>query len=436
MTPATATLFLSALLAAPLAAQGTEAPASRPVLTEEEKRLEGKAKELLDTAEDVQAEVEKLCGQRFEHPVKKGVHGEAELREFIVAKLREEYGDGKLERSQYMLRTMGFIPPDMDLEKAFLEVLLSQIGGFYDPERKQFFMMLRSAAMGEFANRTVIAHELTHALDDQLYGLGDRMKPGLSEDAGFAVGAVAEGSATCLMMRWGVANQGKYDMKEMLESQKEEMERNLVFMQAPPYFHTMLARYMMGMYFLTKGKGPTALVQARNGVRDAVGAAFGEMPRSSEQILHPDKYWDPQRRDLPVVLADEEAFARIVAGRCDLPVADEDTLGELLCSVLGKKHRKKYDENLMAALSALMMQPRYWVHASGRGLGGDRVFIMARTRKAPEALLWVTFWDTAGDAQEFADCYAKQAGKGLGYGQAVGPPGRGVRLREVGGQGR
>ncbi len=391
-------------------------PVSRPAAQDE--GLKEKAERLLKAVDEVSLEVEALAGARFKKKVDSRVHDEKELTEFLKKKIfEEEMSEGRLERTQYLLRRVGLIPEDMDLAKEFIKLLVSQVGGFYDPDRGKFFMMLKSAKMGEMANRTVMAHELTHALDDQLFDLkrftGDK---NMSEDEGFASGSVIEGSATALMLRWTMKNRNKFDQKEMLESQKDEMEKSMEFFTYPEYFQTLVAKYYIGLNFLAKGEGLLSVMQAgKEGLRPNIAHAFKHMPQSSEQILHPYKYWDEEAEDLPVRLVDEKSFEESQG----LKVIGHDTLGELLCGILGKPKRRTKDKKFLAAKVQLMAQPKYWIHKSGRGWGGDRVFIVGPDKKKPEGMVWMIWWDEKKDVAEFLKAYKLAGGKGRDYGVAT-----------------
>lgn len=382
-----------------------------------DQELEAKAKKLLEAAAEVSKEVEILAGAKFAKKVESEVHNEEELAAFLKKKIfEEEMAGGRLERSQYLLREVGLIPKDMDLAKEYIALLVGQVGGFYDPERGTFFMMLKSAKMGEMANRSVMAHELTHALDDQLFDLKRFTEnKDMSEDEGFSTGSVVEGSATALMIRWTLANRNKFDQKEMMESQKAEMEKSMVMFSYPEYFQTLVAKYYIGLNFLTKNEGMRSLMQSgTKGLRPAIAHAFKHMPVSSEQILHPYKYWDEEVVDLPVTLVDEKAFADSLG----LHVIGKDTLGELLCGLLGKPKRAQKDKKFLEVRLALMIQPKYWIHKSGKGWGGDRVFIVGPDKKKPEGMAWLIWWDEKKDVEEFLTAYKKVGGKNRKYGLA------------------
>lgn len=366
---------------------------------------------LIQIADEVKQDVEKLRGWKYKHDVKTDVYTEVQLRAFIEKKLFEEqYGGGKLEATQALLRMIGLIPADCDLKKTTIDVLLNQIGGFYDPDTKSFFMMDRGG-YGPLMTRVLVAHELCHALDDQYTDLGALIKEaGASEDAGFAVGAVVEGSATYLMMRYMLQamKSGKFDSEELARTMKDEMARSDAFLKAPRYFTTLAANYLCGMHFVSNGEtpgpalDPQAVEAAGRNMRKRMLRLFKDMPRSSEQILHPEKYWDTDERDDPVVL-DDKSIERLITPPGTF-VIERNTIGELLCALLTSDNDAPLDM-MMANV------PSYWTNDAAAGWGGDRFFLLAEGADAAAALkemknrrgVWVTMWDTKSDREEFIE---------------------------------
>lgn len=367
------------------------------------------APDLIKMAKEVEAEVETLRGWKFKHPVKTDVRTEAQLREFIETKLLEEqYGGGRLERTEAFLRMVGLIPRDCGLKQTIVDVLLNQVGGFYDHDTKAFYMLKREGVgYGPLLNRSLVAHELTHALDDQYVDLGKLMRPDLDEDQAVAIGSIVEGSATVLMMRYMMQAMmsGEYDAAELAEVQRQEMERSQVFLQSPPYFTTLLANYLCGMQFITRGKPVVPGMEPyERGVGDDMLAVCKDPPTSSEQILHPHKYWDVEQRDEPVVVPDAD-LARLVRFE-GLHVVHKNTVGELLCSLLTSDENRQLDI-MTAGL------PSYWTNEAATGWGGDRFLLLAEGKDAESVGsklaglkgVWVTLWDTSDDRNEFVEEY-------------------------------
>jgi len=119
-----------------------------------------------------------------------------------------------------------------------------------------------------------------------------------------------------------------------------------------------------------------------------VNAAWDRPPRSSEQILHPEKYWDAAKRDDPVRVAIADAGA--VLGK-KWTRAGAGILGELtIGGLVGVDAPEAGD--LGAPASA-------WTNAAATGWGGDRYELWTRGKSA--IALLATVWDTEGDAAEF-----------------------------------
>ena len=380
-----------------------------------------RAAAMLQSAEEVMAQVEKLRGWKFKRPVRKDVQTVEQLRAYIEKQLfEEEYGEGKLDRTQAWLKALGLLPDGENFRHTVMDVLLSQIGGFYDPKQQAFFMMVEAADYGESAARMLIAHELCHALDDQYVDLQALMEPEdgreLTEDESFAIGGVVEGSATALMLAWmsqAIAS-GEFDIMEIMEMSRQQADQTEILLSAPPYFTLIAANYFVGRHFITKGE---PLLPGMPGGALDTGASILEVaknpPRSTEQLLHPDKYWDPDQRDEPVRLANEDAIAAQIAVVAGKDIVQTDTLGEMVCALMGLKVDHTLNANLMA-------QASYWTNRYSRGWGGDRLFLLGERRAdgsenvEDAGVIWITAWDTEGDREEFTDAMTRHRGESPG----------------------
>jgi len=407
------------LVAACCAAQETHSPRSAdPAQTTPDAKTGEKPafnpKDLIANAHEIEKDVEQLRGWKFKHEVKTAVYTETQLRRFIEKRLFEEdYGDGRLEATEALLRMTGMIPADCDLRKTIMDVLLNQIGGFYDPATKGFYMLQRQGVdYGAFVNNMLIAHELTHALDDQYVDLDKLMKSHEpTEDWSLAIGSVVEGSATVLMQRYALLAQtkGTFDAEQIGRVAASEMQRAQILFDSPRYFTTLMANYLCGMFFMTRNQPVIALPGAAETMQRNVRAATSDPPVSTEQILHPDKYWNRAERDDPVLVNDQDV-ERMLAhdGRF---VVHKNTLGELLCAVLTTPDDESFDILLSAA-------PSYWTNDAATGWGGDRFFLLAEGKDAAAAKrdlkglrgVWLTTWDTPTDRDEFVEDYASERG--------------------------
>ncbi len=362
-----------------------------------------RADSLAQMADEVAREVEQLRGWKFKRPVKKEwiplSRAQQDIRRMILASDKPDHR----ARVQAFLRVAGLIPPDCDLLTTSLSVLDQQVAGYYEPATRTLRLVDRPNPLPTFVERMVLSHELTHALDDQYLDLADLLKPGSgTEDSDFVVTAVGEGSATSLMLQDMAAAQraGRFTFADLSQYVAEELERARLLEQLPRYFTAMFGSYIVGAAFLAKGDLTTILAQPDNrAIGEALVGVRRALPRSSEQLLHAEKYWDPARRDEPVVI-DDHAMA-LWLERPGRHVVYRDTLGELLTAILTEPRDAPRDLMRLQSVGA-------WTNTGASGWGGDRFFLLSN-QPGSEALrttrglqgVWVTTWDTPRDRDEF-----------------------------------
>jgi hypothetical protein len=284
-----------------------------------------------------------------------------------------------------------------------LTVLDQQVAGYYEPSTRTLRLVDRPNPVPPFVERMILAHELTHALDDQYIDLADLMKPGSrTEDSEFVATALGEGSATSLMLQHMFAAQqsGRFSIGDLTQYMTEELERARTLEQLPRYFSAIFGSYVVGAAFLAKGELTALLGQPDNrAIGDALLAARRALPGSSEQLLHAEKYWDRARRDDPIVF-DDKAIDRWL-WRNGRHIVHRDTLGELLTAILTAPHDSARDLSALQTVSA-------WTNSGASGWGGDRFYLLAN-RTGSDALaaakglqgVWMTAWDTPKDRDEF-----------------------------------
>ena len=351
--------------------------------------LNAKMKELLKNAE-------KYRGLKCLHGVPSGSLKEDMLRTKMRLAFEEELPPAKMRPLEAALKAFGFIPSSMDLSKYYPELLTSQVGGYYDPRRQYLVIVQREggllgkeakAKLGEaLASRmeeTVLVHELTHALQDQHFNLRKFMLEDPLSDAAAARTALVEGDATLTMYNFfGQMKMEEMPMAEELVTKLIQDPKQLMAMtpdmpgakemeNAPAYFRDgMLFSYMQGFIFCMNVK--------KLGGQALLDYAFSvDPPRSTEQIIHPEK-WHTQRDDpIEITLPD---FAEAAPGWTKIA---EGTLGELGVRILLNESMKDAEQSAAAAC----------------GWGGDRYAVLEKNGAL--MLAWVTDWDTKADAAKF-----------------------------------
>jgi hypothetical protein len=180
-----------------------------------------------------------------------------------------------VRRLEEVLKAMGLLTPDADLAADQVQSSEEGVLGFYDPETKE--LVVRSNEVTPYA-RQVLVHELTHALDDQHFGLARPQMAETVEDH-LAFRALTEGDAVRVQRAY-VASLNDAERTQMSSAEQAIRDRQTVETQTAYYFNAF--PYLDGPSFVT------ALAEA--GGEDAVDAAFADPPRSTAEILIPERY--------------------------------------------------------------------------------------------------------------------------------------------------
>ncbi len=341
-------------------------------------------------------------GLKARRPVPAGSLGTRALKEKVVEAMAKDYPPERLRAFAASLKAFGLIPEAMDLRAYLPELLSSQVAGFYDPDRKYLALVdlpASSASKGgqgqpakpDVDQDMTLVHELTHALQDQSFDLDRFENPDPLSDAGTAGEALVEGDATLTMLDYearthlettpgmaGVLSGMMRDSRKTIAA-SPDLPGTREMLAAPAWFRdTLLFSYLQGAAF--------CLEVRRQGGQKLLDYAFTtDPPRSTEQILHPEKWYG--RRDDPVVVhlpdlaAELPGYAR----------AAEGELGELGIRIYLREGLESIDRAAAAAA----------------GWGGDRFAVYETPEKAGgRLLLWVSVWDTDADAGEFRSALA------------------------------
>ena len=360
------------------------------------------AQDAEEQARELLIEVERLRGLELSKDLR---FAEAKRPELERSWMR---GIGRLTRpgTVTILKTLGFVPPRQNVAKRAAQVLWMQGYGRYDAKGRRLLAHPGSKRKN-FAKLVLLTRLWTHAIDDNHYKSFTHLeKSATSLDAEFAYECVIEGSAAGMMQQWAVHHKQGRRMDELLDLRKWEDERNRRAFEAQPIYSRKVAHGILGLHFLTEGKGSAALLpDIPVGVGRNVKRGFKTPPKSSEQVLHPEKYWTSVDRDHPVVFADEKAFEAKLTKSVGAKVVDRETLGEFYSAMLGAPLVRKIRPNQWRRLA---VRAKFWTNKSGMGWGGDRCWLVDRAGKSGVA--WVTLWDTEQDAREFAGSYVKLRG--------------------------
>ena len=248
--------------------------------------------------QEIEREVERLRGLKFLHPVDYHEIPRTELPAILRQKLAQQVPDQEFETAGMALAALGVLPTGIDLKKTYLALLGEQIGAFYDQHEKGLFTFTGQPLTAS-TNRVIMAHELTHALEDQHFDLSRLpIEAKGNDDRVLAATALVEGDATLVMNLYMAGDLSATALREALGSALTTDVRQLA--AAPRYLReTLLFPYLRGQEFCN-------ILYAHGGWA-ALDGAFKDPPSSSAQVLHPELYFaDPREEPVEIRLPDPE----------------------------------------------------------------------------------------------------------------------------------
>lgn len=334
---------------------------------------------------------EELRGLKFETNPSVKYWSTDELKKMMTADFDEELPEAKAKDMQEVLFAFGLTPKGYDLRKEYLELMLEQIAGFYHPKKKLLCLIQGKSGSG-MEEETVIIHELNHAMQDQHFDL-TRLQDltAKNDDMSTALKCLIEGEATMvmfdnvLMQQGGMTSDQVPGIEGIIEGQMKAgggMGGQQKLDKAPLVIKEgLIGAYIDGFKFCVAVK--------RAGGWDDLNKAWADIPVSTEQILHPDRYI---KRDMPQTVTIPEKLE----GLDGWEKVEQNVMGEF-----GVK---------MVLLTLKPKSPKSGAEASA-GWDGDLFRLYRKDGKT--LLAWATVWDTETDAKEFTAAYVKAIRKKL-----------------------
>lgn len=278
--------------------------------------------------EQLMAQAEEIRGLKAQSEIRFEFLTRDELRARMEEKAAREMDPQRTAAIEQMLKLLSLIPKDADLLQLLLGLQESQIMGFYEPADGVFYLVddTRNEPMTPLDQATFV-HEYIHALQDQYYDLSRLTEDdSLNEDQKGAFRSLAEGDATLAMAFWAAINLSREQMEQITTEARELDPEALA--AAPAYLRAGLTfPYEYGTRFAQP------IVSAQGW--DALDAIWRNLPASTEQILHPEKYGkdEPTTVALPANLAQAlgagwREVLRDVWGEADLILLLQEALGD------------------------------------------------------------------------------------------------------------
>jgi hypothetical protein len=400
-------LFCAGLLLTPVLAQAqARAPAAAPEKTQtsaapEHKISDAEAKELFRSVDEILKFASKETALPQRQEVKRRLVNRDEVVAYIQKHMEEDEDSQRFQRNEIVLKKFGLIPRDFDLKKFLIGLLREQIAGYYDPATKTVNLLDWVDADQQ---KPVLAHELTHALQDQSFDLEKWLKAGEGEDllkvdnptsveferdeAGEARQAVVEGQATVTLIDYQLApvGQSMANSPQIVDAIREGMlvgsADSIQFHNAPSFLKEALTfPYRYGLGFVGQ-------VVAKRG-KEGANALFSNPPTTTRQIMEPDTYLSGEKLP-PMPVPDFKSLFK------DYEEVDAGGFGEFDTAMLVGEYA--------GGVAAVKVSPNW--------RGGYYFAVRPKDKPtAPLGLLYVSRWSSAEKAAEFAAIYAKSLAK-------------------------
>ncbi|MGD0791765.1 MAG: hypothetical protein ABR920_08345 [Terriglobales bacterium] len=373
------------------------------------------AKELFRSVDEILQFASQDTGLPIKHEVKRRLTKRDEVQSYIQKSMKEDKDAKRLERSSAVLKKFGLLPRNFDLPNFLVTMLREQVAGYYDVKTKTVNLLNWVDAEQQ---KPVLAHELTHALQDQSFGIEKWMK-GSTEDTDkkkndpspgdiendeetSARQAVVEGQAMVVLVDYSLAPTGKtlLDSPQIVDALKQGMlvgsADSPAFRDAPIFLKEELTfPYRYGLDFTA------ALLQA-GGKELAYAGAFKDPPKTTREIMEPQTYLAHEKLE-PMKMIDMERDFK------GYDPFDIGAMGEFDVDILVEQYAGR------EAAGAMYPGWRGGYYFAGKPKAD---------KSAPLGVLYVSRWSSAAKAAEFAAVYAKSLAERYRKRQGLGTDGK------------
>jgi len=331
-------------------------------------------------ADSIFQEVSRLRGEPIKEPVAKKFENQAFFRAYYQHLLEEQYPPKKKRDIETAYYFFGFLPKGSDLIQSYLDSFMKVVQGLYDPKTKTLYIAdwIQSGNQEE-----TLAHELTHALQDQYFGLQAYLDQTAkcSLDEQFARAGVMEGEAVAISLNYSLEDRSMdftrlvniadwTRLSNMLEVEgKKAVGRRVALNEVVSF------PYVYGTAFLQK------YVKAYGW--QGMAYLFKNPPTSTHQLMHPETFF-PRRRN-PVRVQVEDLSRNVLDG---YEQVWDDTMGEY---------------GLLTLMSQYL--PEEDAQGAVKGWRGDRVQVYEEKSSHRLVALGYVLFDSESSADKFFRAY-------------------------------
>jgi hypothetical protein len=399
----------------PIQDQPAQSQPAQQDQSDEVKITPRQAEELFHSVDEILDFDSKQTGLPIKREVKRKLTSRDEVVSYLTKHLDDE-DTKRLRRSELVLKKFGLLPHEFDLQTFLVALLREEVAGYYDPKTRTV-NLLDWVPIAE--QEPVMAHELTHALQDQAVGMEKWMRKGdkdlaeirkdptptdiENDEIDNAREAVIEGQAQAMMFQYAIAPTGHtiINSPELVDAMQEETLTGTpgtkVFNSAPIFMQESLTfPYSYGMQFVVK-------LMRKGGKDQAFATVLKNPPHTTRQIMQPETYLSGEKI-APMRVPDfKHDFANYQ--KFDIGAMGEFDVAVLIEQYSGKPASK---------------------HLYPEWRGG--YYYAAKPKSdasAPLGLLYVSRWSSADSAAEFAAIYAHSLKKRYKKAEEAGDPPQG-----------
>jgi hypothetical protein len=360
------------------------------------------AKELLRSVDEVLHFVSKATLLPIKHDVKKTIVTREQVEKFVADKFKNDVDRIRFERSELVLKKFGLLPRTFNMHDYLIKLLAEQVAGYYDEKAKTMNLLdWISPAM----QKPVMAHELTHALQDQSYDLlkmskrDDEIEKKSLKDLKLAIehdeqstcrSAVMEGQGMIVLLDYELSKSGRSveDSPQIVDMMQNSMDKggdgkSPLFDSAPLLLREQLIfPYRQGTSFIKE-------LLVVGGKKLAYTGVLDHMPQNTHEILQPKEYLAGHH--IPPLYLPDLSFLKK-----DYEPYDVGAVGEFDVSILLKVYAEEAVANRLS---------QDWRGGSYYAAGRRGAKPADTNSSSHVALFYTSKWATDISAQEFAKIY-------------------------------
>lgn len=350
--------------------------------------------------QEIQAGIQRFRGLDFTAPVPLVLKTRDQALEMMRKEIARDHTDDEMRIGGLTGAMTGVYSAGIDLKSETMKLLRSQIAGFYDPHEKQMVLVegaidtnLWNSAANLILHRDLVgemllAHELTHALQDQHFGIEqmiDRVKD--NDDRDLALKAVAEGDATLAGYGYVVGNLDDASIDSIV-GRMDDLPRTFAAQSADVPMGLsapMIFQYADGVRFVAAAY--------RRGGWTAVNAIYADPPRATLQVMYPELYFEHREQLVDIDLNGYQNALK------DWGKVDDDTYGAMLIKLIIQRNlRQDLQDPATAESAATVPETELAEHWTG-----DRMIVLQKEQAL--TILWIVAFQDDESAARFGKTY-------------------------------